>query len=132
MTLTRDDLVQIRNIVEDVVDVKLEQKLDLKFSEFEQRFESKIDEKLDLRFRESEQHLEHKIDKKLEPLYGEMQAIRNDLKDIYQTLADIDKLINRKPVSDKGFMKLSDKEQLLWLNDMLLATAKRLNVDLPR
>ncbi len=66
------------------------------------------------------------------PLSGEIQALRNDIKEIYDMLADINKRTGNKPVLDSAFSDLSDKEQLLRLNDILLSTAKRLHIELPR
>lgn len=90
MSLTNEDLVQIRDIVEGV------------------------------------------FDRKIEPVLGEIQALRNDIKEIYDMLADLNKRISEKSILDPAFVELSEKEQLLRLNDILISTAKRLGVELPR
>lgn len=94
MSLTKEDLVQIREIVSDVVD--------------------------------------RKIDSAIAPLQGELEAIRSDLRYIYDKLADLEKKIGQKSILDPAFLELPEKEQLLRLNDVVLAMAKRLDVTLPR
>lgn len=90
MSLTNEDLVQIRDIVEGV------------------------------------------FDRKIKPVLGEIQALRNDIKEMYDMLADLNKRISEKSILDPAFVELSEKEQLLRLNDILISTAKRLGVELPR
>lgn len=90
MSLTNEDLVQIRDTVSDV------------------------------------------FDRKIEPVLGELSALRADIKEIYTMLADLNKRIDQQSILDPAFAELSDKEQLLKLNDILLSTARRLDVDLPR
>lgn len=90
MSLTNEDLVQIRDIVSDV------------------------------------------FDRKIEPVLGELEALRNDVKEIYSMLADLNKRIDQQSILDPAFAELSDKEQLLRLNDILLSTARRMGVELPR
>lgn len=90
MSLANEDLVQIRDIVEDV------------------------------------------FDRKIEPVLGDIQALRNDIKEMYDMLADLNKRISEKSILDPAFVELSEKEQLLRLNDILISTAKRLGVELPR
>ncbi len=90
MSLTNEDLAQIRDIVSDV-------------------FERKID-----------------------PVLGELEALRNDVKEIYTMLADLNKRIDQKSILDPSFSSLPDKEQLLRLNEVLVSTAQRMGVELPR
>lgn len=90
MSLTNEDLVQIRDTVSDV------------------------------------------FDRKIEPVLGELSALRADIKEIYTMLADLNKRIDQQSILDPAFAELSNKEQLLKLNDILLSTARRLDVDLPR
>lgn len=90
MSLTNEDLAQIRDIVSDV------------------------------------------FDRKIEPVLGELAALRNDIKDIYDMLTDLNKRIDQKSILDPAFAELPDEEQLLRLNDILLSTAKRMGVTLPR
>lgn len=72
------------------------------------------------------------LDRKLEPVLGELQALRNDIKDIYVMIANLEKKIGQKSILDPAFLELPDEEQLLRLNATLLAMAKRLGVTLPR
>jgi hypothetical protein len=65
MSLTVKDLVQIKRIITEVVDSAIDHKLDQKF------------------------------DEKLAPIYGELQALRNDVKEIYTTLGTHQKRLNR-------------------------------------
>lgn len=90
MSLTNEDLAQIRDIVGDV------------------------------------------FDRKIQPVLGELEALRNDIKEVYTMLAGLNKRIDQKSILDPGFAELSDKEQLLRLNDILLSTARRLDIELPR
>lgn len=90
MSLTNEDLVQIRDTVSDV------------------------------------------FDRKIEPVLGELSALRADIKEIYTMLTDLNKRIDQQSILDPAFAELSNKEQLLKLNDILLSTARRLDVDLPR
>ncbi|TAH32036.1 hypothetical protein EYC58_05185 [Candidatus Saccharibacteria bacterium] len=72
------------------------------------------------------------IDEKIDTLSGQSEAIGNDVRAIYFMISDMTKRIDQKSLLDPNFLKLPEKEQLLRLNDVLLATAKRLGVTLPR
>lgn len=76
--------------------------------------------------------IEELFDRKLEPIFGKLTALRNDIKEIYTMLFDLNKRIDQKSILNPAFTELTDKEQLLRLNDILLSTAQRLGVDLPR
>lgn len=62
------------------------------------------------------------------PIQGELEALRNDVKDIYEMIAEL----QRGMAPDKQFQKLSLEEKLLRLNSELLAAAKQAGVTLPR
>ena len=82
MSLTQDDLQQIRSIVMEVV----------------------------------------------EPLSNEIKALRNDIKEIYKMIAEI----QSGAITDKEFQRKSLEEKLLTINAELLAAAKQAGITLPR
>lgn len=58
---------------------------------------------------------------------GRLEALENDIKDIYQMLKDM----KGSTISDKDFSKLPPKERVLRLNAELLRVAKDLKITLP-
>jgi hypothetical protein len=62
------------------------------------------------------------------PIQNEIQALRNDIKEIYDMLSEF----QVKIVPDERFQKLSVEEKLLKLNSELLVAAKQAGVSLPR
>lgn len=64
----------------------------------------------------------------VEPLTNEIQALRNDVKDIYDMISEL----QSATITDKEFKKRSLEEKLLTLNAELLAAAKQAGVKLPR
>lgn len=86
MSLNSEDLLQIRQIIEDV------------------------------------------FDRKIEPLMGKLEALRNDIKEIYSMIAKLE----RGTITDSSFQKLTLEEKLMRLNAELLAAAKQAGVTLPR
>jgi uncharacterized protein (UPF0335 family) len=86
MSLTHEDLQEIRSIVRDVVEPLIE------------------------------------------PLANEIKALRNDIKDIYDMIAEL----QSATITDKAFKKRSLEEKLLTLNAELLAAAKQAGITLPR
>lgn len=80
MSLSQQDLLQIRQVIEDV------------------------------------------FDRKIEPIVGELTALRNDIKEICNMIARLE----RHPVRlDPKFTRLLVKEQILQLNAALVALAKK-------
>jgi len=68
------------------------------------------------------------VKEELSPILGELEALRNDIKEIYGFISEFeDKLL-----PDKQFQKLSHEEKLLKLNSELLAAAKQAGIILPR
>jgi hypothetical protein len=55
------------------------------------------------------------------PLKGEIEVLRNDIKEIYDMLADLQK----HSITDTSFRKLSVEEKLLKLNAELLSAASK-------
>ena len=64
----------------------------------------------------------------IKPLQGELTAIRNDIKDIYFMISDL----QHSTITDKDFNKLTLEKKLLTLNAELLSAAKQAGVTLPR
>lgn len=64
----------------------------------------------------------------IKPIQGELEALRNDIKEIYDMLADIQGSFQ----PDNQFQKLSIEQKLLKLNSELLAAAKQAGISLPR
>jgi len=78
--------------------------------------------------REDLQQIEAIFDKKLDPIVGELKALREDIKEIYNMIADLQSGI----ATDNSFSKKSLEEKLLTLNAELLAAAKQAGIALPR
>lgn len=68
------------------------------------------------------------VKEEIRPIHGELEALRNDIKEIYDMLAEL----QNKSLPDKQLQKLSLEEKLLKLNTELLAAAKQAGVTLPR
>jgi len=68
------------------------------------------------------------FDDKIAPLAGEIEALRNDIKEIYNMITEL----QRGTVTDASFQKLTLEEKLLRLNAELLTAAKQAGVTLPR
>lgn len=61
------------------------------------------------------------------PIQSEIQALRNDIKEIYDMIADL-----QHSSTDRDFDKLSLEKQILELNSKLMSAAKRAGISLPR
>lgn len=64
----------------------------------------------------------------LRPIKDELEMIRNDIKEIYFMIADL----QHSAISDKDFKKLSLEKKLLTLNAELISAAKQAGITLPR
>ncbi len=62
------------------------------------------------------------------PLQGELEALSNDIKEIYSMISDL----RNKTLPEKQFQKLSVEQKLLKLNSELLFAAKQAGIQLPR
>lgn len=67
-------------------------------------------------------------DEAINPIQGEVEALRNDIKDIYEMLAEVKSSFT----SDATFQKMSIEQKLFKLNTELLAAAKQIGISLPR
>jgi hypothetical protein len=74
------------------------------------------------------QQIEAIFDRKLNPVLGELAALREDIKEIYDMITKL----QSGAISDVGFSKKSLEEKLLTLNTELLAAAKQAGIILPR
>jgi len=63
----------------------------------------------------------------IQPIQNELEAIRNDLKDIYDMIAEL----QSKPQNSK-FDKLPLENKILLLHEQLVAAAKQAGVTLPK
>lgn len=64
----------------------------------------------------------------LKPLEGKLEALENDVKEIYSIL----KRMEHGVITDKKFAELSLESRLLKLNTELLTAAKQAGIKLPR
>ncbi len=62
----------------------------------------------------------------MDELSGRVEALENDIKEIYIMLA------NETQITDKKFAKFSIEDKLLKLNAELISTAKQAGIVLPR
>ena len=74
-----------------------------------------------------ESALARQTEEAIKPLQGEMEAIRNDIAEIYDIIADLQK----GSLTDKTFQKLSIEKKLLRLHSELIEAAKQAGVTLP-
>ena len=68
------------------------------------------------------------ISVELKPVKDELDMIRNDIKEIYFMIADL----QHSTITDKDFRKLSLEKKLLTLNSELINAAKQAGITLPR
>jgi hypothetical protein len=78
--------------------------------------------------RDDLQQIEAIFDRKLNPILGELAALREDIKEIYAMITEL----QTGTITDKKFGKKSIEEKLLTLNAELLAAAKQAGITLPR
>jgi hypothetical protein len=69
-----------------------------------------------------------KLDRKLVPIINELKALREDIKEIYAMITEL----QASTITDSKFSKKSLEDKLLTLNAELLAAAKQAGVTLPR
>jgi len=74
------------------------------------------------------QQIEAIFDRKLDPVLGELKALREDIKEIYSMITNLQK----STITDSEFASKSLEEKLLALNAELLAAAKQAGIALPR
>ena len=67
------------------------------------------------------------LKEELRPLQGKLEALSNDIKEIYSMISDL----RNKTLPNKQFQKLSIEQKLLKLNTELLSAAKQAEIQLP-
>jgi len=72
--------------------------------------------------------LNSQSDEIIRPIRGELLALRDDIKEIYNMISEL----QGKITPDKQFQKLSLEQKLLKMNSELLAVAKQAGISLPR
>lgn len=85
------------------------------------QIEAILDRKLD-------EKLGSMLDEKLNPILGELKALREDIKEIYRMIAELQTGV----IADETFKKKSLEEKILTINAELLAAAKQAGIVLPR
>ena len=73
------------------------------------------------------QEIRNIVEQVVQPLNSEIQALRNDVKDIYDMISNIE-----KNPTDSKFNKLSLENKILSLNSKLIIAAKQAGISLPR
>jgi len=68
------------------------------------------------------------ISVELKPIKDELEMLRNDVKDIYFMISDL----QHSTITNKDFKKLSLEKKLLTLNAELISAAKQAGITLPR
>lgn len=68
------------------------------------------------------------VRQELVPIEGELKALRNDIKEIYKMIAQL----QTSTITDTKFNKFSIEKKLLTLNAELLKAARQVGVTLPR
>jgi peptidoglycan hydrolase CwlO-like protein len=71
--------------------------------------------------------VEEVVQRTVQPLQSEIQALRNDIKEIYDMIADL-----QRRTTDAKFDKLSLEQKILELNAKLISAAKQAGISLPR
>lgn len=64
----------------------------------------------------------------IKPLQGEIMALRNDIKEIYNMISALQKTA----ITDKAFEKLSLEKKILTLHAELIVAARQAGIELPR
>jgi hypothetical protein len=67
------------------------------------------------------------VEESVNPLRGDIEALSNDIKDIYEMIAKLEKAV----VGDQSFQKLSVEKKLLRLHAELVEAARQAGVTLP-
>lgn len=61
-------------------------------------------------------------------IQGEIEALRNDIAEVYDMISDI----KHSTITDRNFKNLSLEQKILTLNAELLSAAKQAGIKLPR
>lgn len=74
------------------------------------------------------QRIKSIVENAVDPIYGKLEALESDIKEIYFMIADL----QRSSIPEKDFEKLSLEKKLLTLNSELIKAAKQAGITLPR
>lgn len=74
-----------------------------------------------------ESSLARQSDEVIRPIQNELQALRNDIKEIYDMIADL----KRSDPNKKSLQKLSIEQKILELHSELIDAARQAGVTLP-
>lgn len=118
MSLTKQDLTDIRDIVLDALDVAVNPRLDALEGSAAELKSDVAELKSDMR----------EVKGSLSSLEGKVEALESDVKEMYRMIAELQK--NTAP--NKQFKKLTLEEKLLKINAELLAAAREAGISLPR
>ena len=132
MSLTKQDLKDIRGVVLDALDVAVNPRLDVIESDIDElktdvaELKTDVTElKTDVSTLKSDMR---QVKGSLISLEDKVITLEADIKEIYLMLADFQKA----QLPDKQFKKLNLEQKLLKINAELLATAKEAGISLPR
>lgn len=125
MSLTKQDLVDIRGVVLDALDVAVNPRLDVIESDIDELKTDVSELKSDFSELKSDMR---KVKKSLENLEGRVEALESDVREIYL----MQKNLQKSQAPNKQFNKLTLEQKLLKINAELLATAKEAGISLPR
>ena len=67
------------------------------------------------------------VEETISPIRGDLEALSNDIKDIYEMIADLQK----KSAGNESFQKLSIEKKILRLHAELIEAARQAGVTLP-
>lgn len=73
------------------------------------------------------QQIEAIFDKKLEPIFGKLEALENDIKEIYKMISGL-----QRGTINEDFRNKPAKERVLILHAEVVAAARELGVKLPQ
>ncbi|HEV2402574.1 MAG TPA: hypothetical protein VGS08_00035 [Candidatus Saccharimonadales bacterium] len=67
------------------------------------------------------------VEETVEPIKGELEALGNDIKEIYKMIADL----QRSPSTERSFQKLSLEKKILKFHSELVEIANQAGITLP-
>jgi septal ring factor EnvC (AmiA/AmiB activator) len=129
MSLTKDDLNDIRTVVLDALDVAVNPRLDRIEAQLDEHSETLAEHTSILnehtRILNEHGHRLTRVENKLETLDGRIQALEADIKELYA-------LIGTSAPLDKDFTKLSSEQQVQKLYAAVISLADQLHVALEK
>ncbi len=74
------------------------------------------------------EEIDASLDRKLEPIFGKLEALENDIKDIYEMISDL----QRKSIFSKDYQEKSLEDKILTVHAEVVAMAKQAGISLPQ